>query len=153
GVTDVPATPIQVYVGMKPATLVSAGRGLCCDGFDPTHRVPPGIAAWDVIRFTIPDGVSGCFIPVAVQIGNIVSNISTISIAPNGGVCAPALSSVPELAQQLAGKTGVSLGGLNFGRSSGVDVNARGVVMNTDRDNGSAAFVRYPNAPASMFAP
>src|SRR5262249_53143896 len=62
GVTDVPSTTIKMYVGMKTATVVSAGRGLCCDGFDPTYRVPQGIAAWDVIRFTIPDGLSGCYI-------------------------------------------------------------------------------------------
>jgi uncharacterized protein (TIGR03437 family) len=72
GVTDVPATTVQVYVGVVPATVVSAGRGLCCDGLDPNFPAPQGIAAWDVIRFTIPDGVTGCAIPVVVQIGNLV---------------------------------------------------------------------------------
>jgi uncharacterized protein (TIGR03437 family) len=47
GVTDVPNTTIQVYVGVVPATVVSAGRGLCCDGLDPNYPIPPGIAAWD----------------------------------------------------------------------------------------------------------
>src|SRR5579864_5871672 len=70
GVTDVPAATVQVYVGVMPATVVSAGRGLCCDGLDPNFPAPQGIAAWDVIRFTIPDGVTGCFVPVVVQIGN-----------------------------------------------------------------------------------
>src|SRR5579859_1575959 len=56
GVTDVPAATVQVYVGVMPATVVSAGRGLCCDGLDPSFPAPQGIAAWDVIRFTVPDG-------------------------------------------------------------------------------------------------
>src|SRR5882672_7689067 len=95
GVTDVPATPFQVYVGVKPATVVSAGRGVCCEGLDPAYRIPQGIAAWDVIRFTIPDGVEGCFIPVVVQTGNFVSNLATVSIAAGGGACTPAGSTLP----------------------------------------------------------
>ena len=71
-------------MGIRPATVVSAGRGLCCDGLDADFPVPQGIAAWDVIRFTIPDGIVGCFIPVAVQIGAYVSNLATISIDPTG---------------------------------------------------------------------
>jgi uncharacterized protein (TIGR03437 family) len=62
GVADVPdtAATIQVFVGVKRAMLVSAGRGVCCDGLDPSYRMPQGIAAWDVIRFTVPDGIAGC---------------------------------------------------------------------------------------------
>src|SRR5260370_5590958 len=78
GVTDVPATTIQVYVGTQPATVVSAGRGMCCAGLDPNYLVPQGIAAWDVIQFTIPDGVVGCYIPVLVQIGSSVSKLAPI---------------------------------------------------------------------------
>src|SRR5262249_51865071 len=142
-----------VYVGVKPATVVSAGRGVCCDGLDPAYRIPQGIAAWDVIRFAIPEGVLGCFIPVAVQIGGFVSNLATIAIAPNGGACAPAVSTLPaELVQQRAGKTGVSLGGVNLGRSIGVAATPTGAINTTRRDTGSAGFVRYNNVPASMFA-
>jgi hypothetical protein len=89
GVTDVPATPFQVYVGTQPAIVVSAGRGTCCAGIDPNYIVPQGIAAWDVIQFTIPDGVAGCYIPVAVQIGSFVSNLAAISIDPSGADCTP----------------------------------------------------------------
>jgi uncharacterized protein (TIGR03437 family) len=153
GVSDVPAAAIQVYVGVKPAVVISAGRGLCCDGVEPDYPVPQGIAAWDVIRFTIPDGVAGCFIPVAVQIGNIVSNLATISIDSSGAACTPAVSTVPpEVTAQLAGKTGVSIGAINLGRGMSISATAAGVTNTTKRDTGGAAFVRYPNLPASMVA-
>jgi uncharacterized protein (TIGR03437 family) len=153
GVTDVPAAAIQVFVGVNAAAVVSAGRGDCCDGLDPAYRVPRGIAAWDVIRFTIPEGVAGCYIPVVVQIGTFVSNLSTISISPGGGACVPAVSTLPELSQQLAGKTGVSLGDLSLGRVTGINPTAAGATSTVRRDVGNAAFVRYNNVPASMFAP
>src|SRR6185436_13489719 len=123
GVIDVPASAIKVYVGIKPATVVSAGRGVCCDGLDPAYRIPQGIAAWDVIRFTIPDGVAGCFIPVVVQIGSFVSNLASVSIAASGGDCTPAVATLPPaIMQALAGKTGVSLGTINLGRGTGISV-------------------------------
>src|SRR5882672_4375520 len=136
GVTDVPNTKIQVYVGVKPATVVSAGRGACCDGLDPGYRVPQGIAAWDVIRFTIPDGVTGCFVPVAVQIGSFVSNLASVSIAPNGGACTPAVSTLPPaIMQALAGKTGVSFGTINLGRNTGISATAAGVIRTVRGDS------------------
>ena len=153
GVIDVPASAIKVYVGIKPATVVSAGRGVCCDGLDPAYRIPQGIAAWDVIRFTIPDGVAGCFIPVVVQIGNSVSNLATISVVAGGGACAPAVSTFPpELTLRLAGQTGVSIGTLGFGRSDGVAEGAQGRISMSKGDTGRAGFSRINNVPASLFA-
>src|SRR6266851_5642754 len=120
GVTDVPAATVQVYVGVKPATVVSAGRGLCCDGLDPSFPAPQGIAAWDLIRFTIPAGVTGCFIPVVVQIGNLVSNLATLSIDPSGAACTPVVSILPSaLTQQLTGKPNVKFGAIALGRGIG----------------------------------
>jgi len=133
--------------------VVSAGRGACCDGLDPSYRVPPGIAAWDVIRFRIPDGVTGCFVPVVVQIGSFVSNLASVSIAASGGACTPAVSTLPPaIMQALAGKTGVSLGTINLGRGTGMSVTPAGVIRTTKGDTGSAVFIRYPNLPASMVA-
>jgi uncharacterized protein (TIGR03437 family) len=152
GVTDVPSTSIRVYVGVEPAVVVSASRGACCDGLDPNFRIPPGIAAWDVIRFTIPDGVVGCYIPVVVQIDAILSNLAAISIDPSGA-CIPVVSTLPaDLVQQLSTQTGVTLGNINLSRTVGMSVNAKGVVTANKRDLGSATFIKYLNVPASMFA-
>ena len=45
GATDVPSANIQVWVGNKQATVVSAGRGTCCAGLDPNFPIPQGVAA------------------------------------------------------------------------------------------------------------
>ncbi len=154
GVSEAPATTaVQVWVGIKPATIVSAGRAYCCDGLDPDFPIPPGVAAWDVIRFTVPDEVVGCFIPVIVQTGGFVSNIATISISPDGSPCIPPASGLsPELAAKLANQTGVSIGNVSLSRTTALAVNGAGVVNTQKRDNGSGTFVRYPDVPASIVA-
>jgi uncharacterized protein (TIGR03437 family) len=153
GVTDVPAATVKVYVGVKPATVVSAGRGLCCDGLDPAFPAPPGIAAWDVIRFTIPDGVTGCFIPVVVRIGNLVSNLATLSIDPSGAACTSIPSILPAaLTQQLAGKPNVRFGSISLNRGIGMAATGAGAVNTTRQDTGSAGF-SAENLPASTITP
>jgi uncharacterized protein (TIGR03437 family) len=154
GVTDVPSTSFKIYVGFSPATLVSAGRGACCDGIDPAYLVPQGIAAWDVISFTIPDGVAGCYMPVVVQIGATVSNLAVISVDPSGAACQGIASILPpELIDTLANQTGVSFGEVGLDRAIGMNVNNKGVLVTTKRDTGNAAFVRYPDLPASDLNP
>ena len=91
GATDVPSATVAVWVGTQPATVVSSGRGSCCSGIDPNFRIPQGIAAWDVLTFTLPAGVTGCQVPIAVQSGGFVSNFITISVATNGGTCPQAM--------------------------------------------------------------
>src|SRR5579864_7744754 len=142
GVTDVPATTVQVYVGVMPAVVVSAGRGFCCAGLDPSYPIPQGIAAWDVIRFTIPDGVTGCAIPIVVQVGAMVSNLATLSIDPSGAACTliPSVLSAA-LTQQLAGKPDVRFGSVGLGRSIGMSVTAKGAINTTKQDSGSASFI------------
>lgn len=155
GVTDVPATAIQVWVGTKAATVVSAGRGTCCDGLDPNfnYQVPAEIAAWDVIRLTIPDGVAGCYIPVVVQIGTAVSNLAVISIDTGGAACGVPVSNLmpPDLAQKLSTQTGIAFGSISLSRGFGVTVNANtGAITSTKKDTGGATFIKYVNLPASM---
>ena len=150
GATDIPAANVHVYVGIQAATVVSAGRGTCCDGIDPAYQVPQGIAAWDVIRFTVPDGMTGCYLPVVVQIGKTVSNLATISIDPGGAACTPVPSGIPQdLADKLANQTGMSYGFVGLGRGFTQNINNRGVLVTSRVDGGSASFVRYPDVPAT----
>ena len=146
GVTDVPSPTIQVYVGIRPATVVSVGRGLCCDGLDADFPVPEGIAAWDVIRFTIPDGVAGCFIPVAVQIGAYVSNLATISIDPSGTSCTLQLSTLPSVHATDA-KGLPSVGTITLSRSIGTALRANGTPTTTRTDSGLAGFLKFTSLP------
>src|SRR5262249_36298611 len=77
--------------------------------------------------------------------------LAAVSVAPNGGACTPAVSTVPPaIMQSLAGKTGVSLGTVNLGRGTGISMTAAGVTRTVRTDAGSAVFIRYPNLPASM---
>ena len=56
--TDV---PVEVYVGGKRADVTYRGRSGCCAGIDQ-------------IVFTVPQGVEGCYVPVVVKTGDVVSN-------------------------------------------------------------------------------
>ncbi len=153
GVTDVPAATVQVYVGTQPATVVSAGRGLCCDGLDPNFPAPEGIAAWDVIQFTIPPGVTGCFIPIAVQIGGFVSNLATLSIDPSGAACTPIPAALPaSLSAQLASKSNGTFGSIELGREIGMSVSVAGAIRTAKTDTGSAVF-GPTNQPPSQIVP
>ncbi len=70
---DMPNLPLSVYVGGQAATILYRGRG--------------GFTGEDQINFLVPAGITGCYVPVAVEIGNIVSNFVTIPIAPIGQPC------------------------------------------------------------------
>jgi uncharacterized protein (TIGR03437 family) len=76
---DHPEVPVEVYVGLTKADVSYRGRSGCCVGVDQ-------------IVFTVPSGITGCEIPVAVKIGDIVSNFVTMPIAEPGGprVCSDA---------------------------------------------------------------
>src|SRR5579864_1903733 len=87
GPSDVPNASIAIWVGLTQATVVSAGRGACCSGIDPNFPIPQGVAAWDVIAFTMPDGVQGCQVAITVQNGAFVSNSILIAVAQGGGTC------------------------------------------------------------------
>ena len=65
---------LQVLVGGIPATVTYKGRSGCCAGVDQ-------------IVIEIPRGVEGCYVPVVVRIGDVVSNFASLSIASTGDVC------------------------------------------------------------------
>lgn len=70
---DMPNLPITVYVGTQTATVFYRGRG--------------GFTGEDQINFVVPPGIMGCYVPITVQIGSVVSNFVTMPIAPAGQSC------------------------------------------------------------------
>jgi uncharacterized protein (TIGR03437 family) len=139
GATDVPGTEIKVWIGAKEATVVSAGRGTCCAGIDPKFPYPQGIAAWDVIVATVPDGIEGCQVPVAVQIGSTVSNVGILPVRSAGGLCLDLTGidfSNPSILSGMI-KTGL----INFTRVA-VKVSTGAVTVDSLSDVGAAAFTR-----------
>jgi len=85
---------LQVLVGGKPATVRYKGRSGCCSGVDQ-------------IVFEVPAGVSGCYVPLVVQVDNAVSNFTTISVGGADGSDCTDLSGIsgPMLAKLEAGGT------------------------------------------------
>jgi len=67
--------PVTVWVGgaPDPATVTYAGRS--------------GFTAEDQIDFIVPQGVQGCYVQVAVQIGQVIGNFTSLPVDPNRATC------------------------------------------------------------------
>jgi uncharacterized protein (TIGR03437 family) len=117
----------QIYLGGKVITPLYAGRAGCCSGEDQ-------------INFTIPAGVEGCNVPLAVRIGDVVSNFTSITIA-SGSVCQdPSFTSNDLLTVGAAGV--VREGSINLSRSAS-STTVQGITVGGTTDFGSASFARY----------
>ncbi|HXI44234.1 MAG TPA: hypothetical protein VNH83_29890 [Bryobacteraceae bacterium] len=99
----------SVFVGGKSAQIQYKGRS-------------PGSAGLDQINFKVPAGVTGCFVPVAVQAGGVVSNFGSIAISADGGTCKdPVLdtsgrSPISDVLSKIAGGQNVKLGLVQLSR-------------------------------------
>lgn len=89
---DMPNLPLSVYIGTQPATVTYRGRS--------------GFTGEDQINFVVPAGITGCYVPVAVEIGNVVSNFVTLPIASAGLPCPDPATSAPTLANPSNTPTG-----------------------------------------------
>jgi uncharacterized protein (TIGR03437 family) len=66
------STPVTVTVGGQAATVLYSGRAPCCSGVDQ-------------IVVTLPTNVPlGCWVPVSINAGGVVSNTTTLAIAAPG---------------------------------------------------------------------
>lgn len=65
---------VKVFVGDIEAEVVYRGRSGCCVGLDQ-------------IRFVVPPGITGCYIPVTVVVEGVSSNFTTMAISESGGAC------------------------------------------------------------------
>ncbi|HYL37480.1 MAG TPA: hypothetical protein VEV17_16315 [Bryobacteraceae bacterium] len=140
GAADVPNAQITVYVGNQQATVLSAGRGTCCSGLPPAFPVPQGIAAWDVIQFTVPDANFGCLVSVVVQSGNYISNPLTISISPDGSPCVDPTANDP--GDTVTFNTTARAGNILLMRID-TKTAASGMTIENVIDSGTAQFIQY----------
>ena len=130
---DLTNVPVEVYVGTTKAVVSYRGRSGCC-------------AALDQINFIVPAGLTGCRVPVAVKIGNNVSNFSTVSLAAAGSrICSdaggPSTSDLQKFSQQ-----GFTAGGVVLSRiAASITVPGFGSV-DASNDVGSAGFYKYTPA-------
>ena len=66
------SVPVTVTIGGQPATVAYSGRSPCCSGVDQ-------------IVATVPQNApAGCWVPVSINAGGLVSNTTTMAIAAAG---------------------------------------------------------------------
>jgi uncharacterized protein (TIGR03437 family) len=66
------STPVTITIGGQPAKNLYSGRAPCCSGLDQ-------------IVATLPANVPlGCWVPVSINAGGVVSNTTTIAVAAPG---------------------------------------------------------------------
>ena len=97
---DLTNVPLKVFIGGQPANVLFRGRNACC-------------SAVDTIYVTVPQGLSGCANSVIMQIGNLVSNATSIPIGTNGRNCVPI---APNQASGGLGSGTHAFGGLSLVR-------------------------------------
>ena len=113
------------------------GRSGCCVGIDQ-------------IVFDVPAGLSGCYVPVYVQIGNIVSNFTTIAVTASGNTCSdPGGFSADELAAAQANGS-IRYGTLSLSRTKvNFSIPGFGSIVQTT-DLGSGLFYSYTFAQLQL---
>jgi uncharacterized protein (TIGR03437 family) len=102
--TDMTSIPVEVYVGTVKANVSFRGRNSCCVGLDQ-------------INFQVPPGQLGCNVSVAVKIGSLVSNFTTMAVA-SGGACSDANGISSTTLQQLSSRGNVAFGSVALSRST-----------------------------------
>lgn len=127
---DLAGVNVEVFVGGRSATVSYKGRSGCCAGIDQ-------------VAFVVPEGVEGCFVPVVVKTGDVVSNFATIAVARTGNVCSDPLSynATDVEAAQNNGNFRLGIVSLNRTRSQ-TSIPGVGSV-NSNMDTGFADFSRY----------
>ncbi len=130
--------PLKVYVGGVEAKIGYQGVSGCC-------------SAIDQILITIPPGVAGCYVPVAVVAGGVVSNFATMSIAESGSICSDPLSySVSDL-QKAQSNTALAVADLSIFRLN-ASVATPGGALQGVSDQGSGYFRKYNGASGVLGA-
>jgi len=127
---DMPSVPVEVYVGGKRADVTYRGRSGCCAGIDQ-------------IVFVVPQGVEGCYVPVIVKIGDVVSNFVTLTVSSRRGTCTD-ISGLSADQLETAQRNGnLRAGSVVLSRTVS-KFNVPGVgSLEVKADAGAGAFTRY----------
>ncbi len=130
--SDMSNVPLHVYIGGQEAVINFRGRNGCC-------------SSADSIYVTVPAGVVGCAVSVVMQIGNMVSNGTSVAVGQNGRTCTPVNPQVP------VGFTGTyKAGGISLSRTVETFAGILGQPATTTKvDSGAATFekITYTSAP------
>lgn len=132
-----------VYVGGVEVPAAYHGRSGCCSGLDQ-------------VQFQVPSNIAGCNVPVALQIGNVVSNFVSIAIAANDNGCSMVNGmAAPDFAS-LAAQGAITTGYAGISRTISTQTQTQeffpmttGSVTTTE-DYGYANFEKYNYASFSL---
>lgn len=130
-----PNIPLTLWLGGVQANVIYQGRSGCCIGEDQ-------------IVFVVPNGPTGCAVPLAVQIGVEISNYTVMAVAPKGTrTCTPNASYFSSSSvQQITSNGAFNVGGVSVWRQP--NINAQGKLPGTrtmDRraSSGSRSLQRF----------
>jgi len=130
-VLDMPESGVEVYVGLRRAEVVFRGRA-------------PGFSGLDQINFRVPPGVEGCYVPVVVKVGDVVSNFVTLSVAPAGKRSCTDPFGLTETEIELAkSKNDFRIGSVALTKTDIALPSIGGFELSIKLDTGNADFVRY----------
>jgi uncharacterized protein (TIGR03437 family) len=129
--------PVDVFVGTVKANVAYQGRSGCCSGIDQ-------------VRITIPSGVTGCYVPVAVRVAGVVSNFVTMSIAESGSICSDPYSYAASDVQKAQGNTALTIADLSLVRIN-ANLKAPSGTLQGVSDQGSVYFRKY-TGPSGILA-
>ncbi|MGC9945840.1 MAG: hypothetical protein ABSF64_05670 [Bryobacteraceae bacterium] len=130
-------TSVKVYVGNTTASIDYQGRSGCCAGLDQ-------------IVFQVPTGVTGCYVPVAVETGGVpgnIGNFTTIAVSDSGQTCSDSLMG-QDLVNQLAAGQTVDFGLIRL--ESWIAKYIPGTAGNANEDFGYASFSEFTPATAGL---
>jgi uncharacterized protein (TIGR03437 family) len=120
----------QVWIGGQAAPVLYAGRSQ--------------FVGLDLINVTIPSGVQGCHVSVVVQIGNNVSNSTSLPIEPNGGACSdPVTGRSGSDLGTLMSQSSFAIGAVNLSHTT----SAQGAIS----ESANAGFYRVQPSQLSSF--
>ncbi len=137
---DMPSNPVKVFIGGTSAALTYRGRSGCCAGLDQIGAV-------------VPSGVQGCSVPVAVQINNVISNFTTIAVAPSGRTCTDAATGLSTAQfSSIFSKSSAAVASINLSRDTATTPSVLGgAASTTTTDAGFASFERFTFPAGTSF--
>jgi len=134
---NMPNIPLTLWLGGVQAKVTYQGRSGCCIGEDQ-------------IVFTVPNNApTGCAVPLAVQIGNEISNYTVMAVANSGTRTCTASASffTSNIVQELITSTGAfNYGSINLNRQPNYNAQDQ---LSGNTDSGKAQF-QSVSVPAAL---
>jgi len=102
----------------------------------------------DQINVQVPSGLSGCYVSVVVQTGNIVSNFATLPVTASGRTCVDADSPLTaSVLDQLSQTGSLNMGLISVNQVTTPGITVEGVTVGGGTtDVGSASFEKITSA-------